>query len=101
MNVFVADHPMTTQPPSRFIRRLWRWFLIGAIGYPVYLLLLGPYWAIEGRGNLNFIPNSVRQVFYLPGVPVWMIPHLRGRYADYIDWWYLDPNAADRETGWD
>lgn len=32
---------------------------------------------------------------------IWMVPHLRGRYADYFDWWYLNPNAADRETGRD
>jgi hypothetical protein len=101
VNVFAIDHPLSTPPPPQFVRRLRRWFRIGAIIYPVYLLLLGPYWTIEGRGSLNFIPNSMRQVVNLPSVPIWLIPHVRGRYADYLDWWYLDPNAADHETGWD
>ena len=82
-------------------RRLLRSFLVALIGYPLYLLLLGPYWALDGRGNLEFVPSRVREICYWPSAPIWMVPHVRGRLADYLDWWYLDPNSADRETGWD
>lgn len=72
------------------------------IGYPVYLLLIGgPVWALKGHGYFNFVPERVQLVCLAPTYPIWFIPHLRGRYADYMDWWYRDPNEADRETGWD
>jgi hypothetical protein len=104
MNVFTTEHPMMSESSPavlRLQRRLLRGFLVVLLGYLLYLLFLGPFWALDGRGILNFIPARVRQVCYLPSCPVWAIPHLRGRYADYFDWWYLDPSAADRETGWD
>lgn len=87
--------------PFRFSRRTKRWLLLSLIVYPAYLLLLGPFWALDGRGALDFIPERVRQICYTPTYPIWLVPHLRGRYMDYMDWWYLDSNAADRETGWD
>ena len=86
----------------RIQRKLLKAFLILLFGYPIYLLLIGgPVWALEGRGILNFVPEPVRKVCYIPTAPICLIPHLRGRYADYMDWWYLDPDAGDRETGWD
>ena len=94
-----------TRDPSpaalRFQKRLLKGFFIVLLSYPICLLLVGPYWALEGRGALNCIPEGIRSVGYLPMGLVWLIPHARGRYQDYLDWWYLDPNAADRETGWD
>jgi hypothetical protein len=104
MNVFTTDHPMMSEPSPallRLRRRLLKGFVVGLLGYPLYLLLLGPFWGLDGRGVLDFFPVGIRDVCYMPCGPIWMIPHLRGRYADYLDWWYLDPNAADRETGWD
>src|SRR4051794_8273062 len=52
-------------------------------------------------GLFNAVPERVRAICFLPSFPVWLVPHVRGTYADYLDWWYLDPNAADRETGWE
>jgi len=71
------------------------------VSYPAYLLLVGPFgfwmavviWISYRRLSVRFATP--------PPVQSGWFPHLRGRYADYIDWWYLDPNAADRETGWD
>jgi hypothetical protein len=100
MNVFTADHPMMSEPVP-MSRRAQRWFVFSALVYPAYLLLLGPIWAMDGRGYLDFIPERARQICYAPTYPIWFVPHLRGRYSDYMDWWYLDPNGADRETGWD
>jgi hypothetical protein len=100
MNVFTTEHPLASEP-FRLSRRARRWLVFALLIYPVYLLLLGPFWALDGRGVLSFVPERVRLVCYAPTWPIWFVPHLRGRYADYMDWWYLDPNAADRETGWD
>jgi len=100
MNVFTTDHPLMSEP-FRFSRRAKRWLFCSVLVYAAYLLLLGPVWAMDGRGRLNFIPEGVRQICYVPAYPICLVPHLRGRYADYLDWWYLDPNAADREMGWD
>ena len=104
MNVFTTDHAMMSEPSPRLLRverRLRKGFLLLLVGYPVYLLLVGPYWAMDGRGALDFLPRAVRDVFYLPTAPIWAVPHVRGRFQDYLDWWYLDPDGADRETGWD
>ena len=100
MNIFTTDHPLA-QKPFRLSQRARRWLICSVAAYPVYLLLLGPFWALDGRGALNFIPEGVRQICYAPTYPVWCVPHLRGKYADYFDWWYRDTSAADRETGWD
>lgn len=81
-------------------RRVWRAFLILVIGYPVYLLLLGPLYALNGHGYFNFIPLPIREACVLPITPVMMIPGLRSSYDDYLTWWYDDPTAPDRETGW-
>ena len=70
------------------------------IGYPGYLLLLGPLYALNGHGAFNFIPLPVREACMLPATPVMLIPGLRSSYDDYLTWWYEDPNAPDRETGW-
>ena len=104
MNVFTTDHPLMSDASPFFLRlqrRVVKAFLVVLASYPLYLLLLGPLWDPDGRGVLDFAPEPVRRVCYVPSAPIWMIPHLRGRYADYFDCWYLDPNAADRETGWD
>jgi len=100
MNVFTTDHPIVSEP-IRLSRRAWWRLIFSMLVYPTYLLLLGPFWGVDGRGYLDFVPESVRQICYAPACPVMVVPHLRGRYADYLDWWYLDPSAADRETGWD
>ena len=100
MNLFTTDHPLVTErSPAK--RRFRKCPAATLVGYPLYLLLLGPYWAMDGRGLLDFIPSNVREACYWPSAPLWAIPHLRGRLADYLDWWYLDPSAPDRETGWD
>ncbi len=68
--------------------------------YLLYLALLGPFWALSGRGYLDVTPEGVRDAVWWPAMPVYVIPVLRRLHADYIDWWYLEPNAADWPTGW-
>jgi hypothetical protein len=103
VNIFTTDHPMMSEPSPAFLRlqrRLWKGFLILAIGYPVYLILLGSLYSLNGHGVFNFLPQPMREAFMLPAAPVYVVPGLRSSYDDYLNWWYVDPNAADRETGW-
>jgi|ERR1017187_4163089 hypothetical protein len=103
MNVFTTDHPLTTGPsPSllRLQRRLLRGFLVVLVGYPLCLLLIGPYSALNGTGWLEFLPQVVRDAPFYSAVPVYCIPGLRSKYDDYLHWWYRDPNEADPPTGW-
>jgi hypothetical protein len=103
MNVFATDHPMWQEPSPAFLRlqkRLLRVFVIVLIGYPLYLLLLGPLYALNGHGAFNYLPKQMREAFMLPAAPVYAVPGLRGSYDDYLNWWYDDPNAVPPETGW-
>ena len=97
MNVFTTDHPMMSEP-FRLSRRARRWLLFSVLAYPAYLLLLGPYYALEGRGYLDFVPERVRTAFYYPAVPFYLVMGLRNPYDDYLTWWYDDPNEG--ETTW-
>lgn len=94
MNVFVAEHPMSAAQ-ARPHPRLRRWLLASLLVYPVWLLLLGPIWALDGRGVINFVPWSTRRIVYLPAVPIFHSPSLSPLYERYIDWWYEDPDAPE------
>jgi hypothetical protein len=97
MNVFTTDHPMTSQP-SREFPRLRKWFIRMVLSYPLYLLLLGPLYALDGRGFLGFLPESWRTASFLPVAPVTLALGPRSFYFRYLDWWYEDTNAS--ETTW-
>lgn len=60
---------MTSQAPRPY-PRLRRWLLVSLLVYPAWLLLLGPFWALDGRGAIDFLPSSVRRIVYLPAVPL-------------------------------
>ena len=79
---------------------MFRVILAALVGYPLYLLLVGPYSALNGTGRLDFLPQTVRESPFYPAVPVYFVPGLRSTYDNYLHWWYRDPNEADRETGW-
>lgn len=97
MNIFTTDHPMMFEA-FRLSRRVRRWLLFSVLAYPTYLLLLGPYYALEGRGYLDFAPEGVRIMFFYPAAPIFSAMGPRNPYYDYLDWWYDDPNAG--ETTW-
>ena len=81
-------------------QRTMRYLMVVAGVYLLYLVMLGPFWALDGRGHLDVVPIVFRNAIWWPAMPVYAVPGLRHVHADYIDWWYLDPNAADRPTGW-
>ena len=97
MNVFVTDHPLTSEP-YRFGWRGLRRLLFAALVWPAYLLLLGPFYALDGRGYFDFLPDGVRTVFYVPAIPFYEVFGPNNPYDDYLTFWYDDPNAA--ETTW-
>jgi hypothetical protein len=68
--------------------------------YGLYLALLGPFYALVGDGALSSMPHSVSDIIFLPADPVYRVPIIRSLYDDYLNWWYVDPNMADRPTGW-
>ncbi len=97
MNVFATDRPINGRTSCSF-RHLRRCLLVGLLVYPVWLLLLGPFWALDGRGALDFLPFKARQAVYLPAVPFCYSRSLYTVFDGYMNWWYPDPNAA--ETTW-
>jgi hypothetical protein len=97
MNLVATDHPMNARA-SRLLRHLRRWFLGSLLIYPAWLLLLGPFWALDGHGTLDFLPFKARQAVYLPAVPFCYSPSLYAVFDGYMNWWYLDPNTS--ETTW-
>jgi len=99
MNVFTTDHPLMTEP-SAFARRVQRRLLNLVVGYLLYVLSLGPLFALAGRGGLDFVPESVGRAFLLPATPVVLVPGLRNLYRDYLDWWYHDPNDPYSSPDW-
>jgi hypothetical protein len=97
MNVFTTDHPLMSEP-FRFSRRVRRWLLFSVLAYPVYLVLLGPIYALDGRGYFAFVPERVRTAFYCPAAPFYLVLGPYNPYDDYLTLWYDDPNVA--ETTW-
>jgi hypothetical protein len=94
MNVFVTDHPMMSQPRRANPRRR-KLAIFVLLAYPTWLLLLGPFWALDGRGRLDLIPEKVRQCVYLP-MAVWgNSPVFPSIFEPYMNWWFDDPNAGE------
>jgi hypothetical protein len=70
------------------------------LAYPLYLILLGPYYALLGTGRLDALPKYARDTPFYPAVPISWVPGLRNLYDEYLTLWYQDPNAPDMPTGW-
>ena len=86
--------------PSAFARRVQQRVLFAAAGYFVYILLLGPFFALDGNGYLNVVPERVGSAFVLPAAPVAYLPGVRRLFRDYLDWWYHDPNNPYSSPDW-
>jgi len=50
MNVFTTDHPITAGS-FRVSRRVSPLAGSRVVAYPAYLLLVSPFWALDGRGH--------------------------------------------------
>ena len=93
---------MNTAPrDSSRQRPLRRRIILAALfGYPLYLLLLGPYLAFLETGHLDALPQHLRDTPFYPAAPITSVPGIRNLYDGYLTIWYHDPNAADMPTGW-
>lgn len=92
--MFVAEHPMTAGK-TRPHPRLRRWLLRILLVYPFWLLALGLFWALDGRGLFDFVPWNARRVVYSPAAPIFRSQLLSSVYVDYMNWWYQDPDAPE------
>ncbi len=99
MNPFCTDHPMTLLESSRLTRRVQRCSLTLIGAYSVYILLLGPLFALDGQGYLQFVPEPVKTAIALPTVPFVQVRALRLLLWDYLNWWYRDPDFACNNPG--
>ncbi len=99
MNPFSTDHPMMSEP-SALARRVQRRLLSAAAAYFVYILLLGPFFALDGYGYLSVLPEPVSRALILPAAPVAQVPSVRRAFRDYLDWWYHDPNNPYSGPDW-
>ena len=68
---------------------------MSVVAYPAYLLLLGPYYALEAHGYFDFAPEHIRTAFFYPAAPFYLVMGPNNPYDDYLTWWYDDPNAAE------
>jgi hypothetical protein len=64
------------------------------IAYTAYLIFLGPFWAVYGRGWFP-IPRVVGDAVFLPTYPVFTSEFGSCLYGQYLDTWYDDPNAYE------
>jgi hypothetical protein len=86
---------MKQEPQKRKLFWIQRITICLLLLYPAYLLLLGPFWALDGRGHLDFVPSSVKDGIYLPVYPVIKVRPLFSIYESYMGLWFDDPNAAE------
>ena len=75
---------------SRVIRFSKRFVL----AYAAYLIFLGPFWAVYGRGWLA-IPPSVRDAAFLPAYALLTSEFGIWLYGEYLDSSYNDPTAYE------
>ncbi len=81
---------MTTSPDHS--RRAVRWVACAFAAYPAYLLLLGPFWAMDGRG---YIPERASRFVWAPALACRAVPVVSWVLQDYLDGWYVDPRAGE------
>ncbi len=84
----------TVPEPSRTILRVCKWLLVTFLIYLAYLVLLGPFHALNGRGVFDFAPRPIRDVFYAPAVPLVSLLGPFDLYDSYLNLWYDDPHEA-------
>ena len=97
MNLFATDHPLSSEP-FRLTKRARRRLLCSLVAYPIYLVLLGPFYALDAHGYFAFAPERVRVTFYLPALPVYAAFGPYNFFDRYRSEWWQDPNEA--ETTW-
>jgi hypothetical protein len=58
--------------------------------YLIYLILLGPFWALDGRGLVDNFPDGYREALWAPALPLLSLPVGRQLFEFYLDEWYSD-----------
>jgi hypothetical protein len=63
------------------------------LAYGLYLLALGPFWAIDGR--FGVVSEPVRAAIWWPAMPLFDVRVVNHLFEGYLDCWYVQPNAAE------
>jgi len=79
--------------PFRLNRRFQRWLVFLVLVYPAYFLLLGPFWALDGR--FGIVPDRVRGIIWTPTMWCRDVPVMFQVMDAYLDCWYTDPQAPE------
>ena len=79
----LSQHPIL----ARCARRL----AVVIAAYLAWLLLLGPFWAVDGRWGVA--SERVRKVVWAPALWTRHAPVARLIVDAYLDNWYVDPDA--------
>lgn len=77
------------------MKRFRRYALVLVGLYALYLVALGPFYAMEAQGWLEFMPEAARKAVLIPALPLIRHPSVRRMFIEYLDWWYLDPNGVE------
>lgn len=86
-----AAHVSPTRPAGLLRRLLW-WAIVIVGAVLIYLLLLGPFWALDARG---VIPRPIAQIVWAPARVLAHVHFFRNWYVRYLDSWSRDGMAAD------
>jgi len=70
---------------------LGRLLIVLLVVYPGYRLLLGPFWALDGR--FGIVPDRVRAVVWSPVLWLRDIPAAYNLIDAYLDCWHVDSDG--------
>ena len=73
--------------------RVRKLFFVPASVYAAYILLLGPFWALDGRYDV--VSERVRSIVWAAAMVVHRVPLAGWFLEDYLDMWYVDLDAGE------
>ena len=94
MNPFTTDHPLQAEPFQRS-HRARRWLVLAVLSYPAWLIALGPFCQLDQNDRLHWLPQSFRQAFYWPAMPLLWATGEEGFYMRYLNLWHEDPYPTE------
>ena len=85
----MSEAQSTSAPRRHPLLTILRWF---GLAFVCYLLLLGPFRALERRGVVKF-PEVVDSLVWAPADVLLNVPVAKHMLIAYFRLWYVDPNG--------